>query len=104
MARLPDEWANAFTYEGWILYVSEPVERDGLLGYHLVVGFSEEERIEVMAFRRAPTKSLVKGKACRVTGNFRFIPDGTGRVELKLDARKIEIIDPPPEPSASESA
>ncbi|MDJ0976612.1 MAG: hypothetical protein QNJ98_19300 [Planctomycetota bacterium] len=95
MARLPDRWKNAFTYEGWILDVSEPEDRDGLLGYHLRVGFSEDEQIRVMAFRRKPTKNLVKGVAVRVTGNFRFIPDSTGLVRLKLDASKIEPIEPP---------
>lgn len=105
MARLPDEWQNAFTYEGWILEVGAPVLRDGLYGYALVVGFSEEERIEVMAFRRAPTQSLAKGRACRVTGHFRFIPDDTGAVRLKLDASQVTVIEPPakepPGPDAS---
>lgn len=95
MARLPDAWKNTFTYEGWILDVSEPEDRDGLLGYHVRVGFSEDEQIRVMAFRRKPTQSLVKGAAVRVTGNFRFIPDASGLVRLKLDASRIEVIEPP---------
>ena len=95
MARLPDEWQNAFVYEGWILEVKGPERHEGLFAYRLKVGFSEDEQIEVMAFRRAPTKNLEKGRACRVTGNFRFIPDETGRVQLKLDASQVVAIDPP---------
>ena len=45
--------------------------------------------------RRAPTQSLKKGRACRVKGNFRFIPDDTGRVQLKLDAAQVTAIDAP---------
>ncbi len=70
------------------------MERNGLLGYTLKVGFSADEQIEVMAFRRKPTKSLVRGQAVRVTGNFRFIPDDAGLVQLKLDASKVEAIEP----------
>lgn len=93
MGRLPDAWANEFTYEGWILDVTVQPRPDRI-GYLLRVGFSSDEQIEVMAFRRKPTKNLVKGAAVRVTGNFRFIPDDTGRVQLKLDANKVERIEP----------
>lgn len=100
MARVKDDWKNEFTYEGWILDVEGPIRRpDGLFTYKLTVGFSSDEQIRVLAFRRAPSQRLVRGNACRVRGHFRFIPDDLGRVQRKLNAVEVKVMDPPdPDP------
>ena len=103
MVRPHDEWQNTFTYEGWILDVGDPTEHKGLLAYKVTVGFSDDEQIRVLAFRRAPSKRLVRGQACRVVGQFRFIPDEEGRVIRKLDALRVEVIDPPGSATAPEA-
>lgn len=95
MGLTKSEWENHFVYEGWILAAAAPTQLapGGRLAYRLRVGFSDEESVEVIAFRTKASERLAVGKAARVTGRLRFLPDETGRVLVRLDAQKVEILD-----------
>ena len=95
MGLTKDDWENHFVYAGWILDVAEPTQAapGARWVYKIRIGFSDEESIEVLAIRTRRSERLVKGAAARATGALRFIPDETGRVMVRFDAHKLEILD-----------
>ena len=88
----PREWENQLIFEGWILSVDERLREPDGYAYRLRVGISDEEQIEVIAFRNGQSRHLLQGRAVRVTGR-RYAVHGAGdQVLCKIEANRVDPI------------